>query len=655
VCFAILLLHCAAERSFSAADVVGTEDHAAALAIASRAGHPLKILPLGDSITQLGGEHLGYRFVLWKLLIDAGIPFDFIGSMRETQEERAGIETTHRGHAFDADHEGHSGWTAADLVDGCSWEPDRGALPEWLDTYTPDIVLLHIGTNDVFQSTASDATIGKIETIIDLLQESNPNVCVFLAKTIPLAGEWGKTYDSSIVELNSRIGGVAARKTTATSRVIVVDQYSGINGTVDTYDGIHPSAAGSAKMAQRWADAILYDGTPVARMDRYQAIQEFVLRVDAASSVLVNDYSAGAPILAGLIQPPTNGALTLNADGTFAYAPNAGFVGVDRFTYRAESDRASSRDCGVEITINSNAPLACADIYATAAGSRLEVDAGSGVLANDVTYTGPLRATLVNAPQSGRLELEEDGSFVYAPDPGFVGADKFVYAASDGEKTSGEATARLWSGHEGPVAWWKLDEGSGLVARDAADGHLDGTLTHMDESSWIDGALRLDGVDEFVTLPPLNLNTNLLTIAAWVKRDGPQPIFAGIVVSSDGEILAGLGMGSGPGWEANHELGYFWNGKHWEWSSGLILPDNEWCLVALVVTPTQATVYLGRNGEIAASSCMADHDPEEFDGTTRIGDNAQKDSRHFSGYVRDVRIYDRPLSVGEIQRIERER
>jgi hypothetical protein len=52
---------------------------------------------------------------------------------------------------------------------------------------------------------------------------------------------------------------------------------------------------------------------------------------------------------------------------------------------------------------------------------------------------------------------------------------------------------------------------------------------------------------------------------------------------------------------------------------------------------------------------MADHDPEEFDGTTRIGDNAQKDSRHFSGYVRDVRIYDRPLSVGEIQRIERER
>jgi hypothetical protein len=33
---------------------------------------------------------------------------------------------------------------------------------------------------------------------------------------------------------------------------------------------------------------------------------------------------------------PANGTVTLNADGSFSYTPNAGFAGTDTFTYRAK-------------------------------------------------------------------------------------------------------------------------------------------------------------------------------------------------------------------------------------------------------------------------------------------------------------------------------
>jgi len=41
----------------------------------------IKIAPYGNSITQAAGDHQSYRYPLWKKLIDAEIPFDFIGSM----------------------------------------------------------------------------------------------------------------------------------------------------------------------------------------------------------------------------------------------------------------------------------------------------------------------------------------------------------------------------------------------------------------------------------------------------------------------------------------------------------------------------------------------------------------------------------------------
>jgi hypothetical protein len=206
------------------------------------------------------------------------------------------------------------------------------------------------------------------------------------------------------------------------------------------------------------------------------------------------------------------------------------------------------------------------------------------------------------------------------------------------------------------VGWWRFEEGSGMVAYDSA-GDNDGTLVNGPTwtSGRIGGALSFDGVDDYTSIPPLNLSSNTVTMTAWIKRDGVQPnTYTGIVFSRDGSTCAGLNFGMGPGgWDdINHELSYHWNDRQatWDWDSGLFVPDNEWVFVALVIEPTKATMYLND----ASATNVLNHDIEEFDGVTWIGQDAPGWNRNFKGVIDDVRIYDRSLPAEEIMQLYQE-
>jgi hypothetical protein len=129
------------------------------------------------------------------------------------------------------------------------------------------------------------------------------------------------------------------------------------------------------------------------------------------------------------------------------------------------------------------------------------------------------------------------------------------------------------------------------------------------------------------------------------------------VYSRDGDTIAGIGSGSTgePDWQVNHELFYTWNDTEdtWAWHSGLIIPDNKWVFIALVLEPTKATLYLGQNGTISSATNKVNHLIEEFNGVTRIGHDKKFNfpPRFFKGMIDDVRIYDRPLSPEEIKQL----
>lgn len=95
---------------------------------------------------------------------------------------------------------------------------------------------------------------------------------------------------------------------------------------------------------------------PVANADSYSTTAGTTLSV-AAPGVLANDNDADAnPITAVLVSGPANGALTLNANGSFSYTPAAGFSGSDGFTYKANDGSADSASASVTLSVAAATP-----------------------------------------------------------------------------------------------------------------------------------------------------------------------------------------------------------------------------------------------------------------------------------------------------------
>lgn len=189
------------------------------------------------------------------------------------------------------------------------------------------------------------------------------------------------------------------------------------------------------------------DAAPVAVADSYTVDENATLSVSSSLGVLNNDTDADGDMLtAQQVTGPTNGSLTLNSDGSFTYAPTADFNGTDTFTYTASDATQTSAAATVTISVNSinSSPITAVDSYTLDEDSNITVDAANGVLVNDSDPEGAtLTAALIDAPQSGTVSLNSDGSFTYTPVANFSATDAFSYAASDGEVTSGATTVTL--------------------------------------------------------------------------------------------------------------------------------------------------------------------------------------------------------------------
>jgi acyl-CoA thioesterase-1 len=200
-----------------------------------RSNATVKIMPLGDSITQSVKGLNSYRYYLWHLLIDAGYRPDFVGSLH-------GVGGGPSANAdFDMDHEGHAGWRADEIL---------AQTQTWAEKASPDFVLLHIGTNDLSQEQSVDSTVKDIGGIIDALRTVNPRIRILLAQIIPKAGV------PSVAALNGKLPALVDDKQERDSPIVLVDQYTGFDTSSMTYDGTHPNAVGDSRMADRWFEQL---------------------------------------------------------------------------------------------------------------------------------------------------------------------------------------------------------------------------------------------------------------------------------------------------------------------------------------------------------------------------------------------------------------
>jgi len=210
--------------------------------------NPIKIMPLGDSITHGFLGHSSYRYFLWKKFIDNNYDVDFVG-MRHGNILLS--TPNYEGRVFDGDYNGFSGWQA-------------NHINTWLNyilsqSETPDIVLLHIGTNDkIFTNESATRTLKDVTHIIKKLRAVNPNVKIVLAKIIPISYPW---INRKIIAYNNKMDNYAIDHSTLRSPIVIADQYSNYNVSVDNvFDGIHPNINGERKMANVWFDTLISNG-----------------------------------------------------------------------------------------------------------------------------------------------------------------------------------------------------------------------------------------------------------------------------------------------------------------------------------------------------------------------------------------------------------
>ncbi|MBM3964919.1 MAG: tandem-95 repeat protein, partial [Planctomycetes bacterium] len=187
----------------------------------------------------------------------------------------------------------------------------------------------------------------------------------------------------------------------------------------------------------------LTNSAPEAWLDSFAVAEDQSLRV-SAPGILSNDLDADDdPLQAILVTSTQHGTLSLSENGSFDYTPSSNFTGFDTFTYQAHDGTLPSTPCTVTILVSAvnDPPVGLRDYYSLSHDKTLTISPSEGVLRNDFDLdSNPLHAVLLrdasSGPMHGAINLRDDGSFTYTPDPGWTGNDFFTYQVSDGETLS---------------------------------------------------------------------------------------------------------------------------------------------------------------------------------------------------------------------------
>ena len=236
----------------------------------------LKILPLGNSITYDNRsddyrdieDKYGYRLPLYNLLKESGLNFDFIGS------EHAGSNFLPEGYDDNAGFPGIRKGELANLLK-TGWRvqsPDYNVQitpGPYLETYLPDLILLHIGTNDNNLAGGTDANdIKEILDEVDRVESFyNKEIPVIVARIIDRVPNqtYVHTLNNNVQELvwdrlNNPLNpaypdNLYLANMEDSAEIIYTVDYMGTVGngnTGDMSDALHPNDKGYAKMADEW-------------------------------------------------------------------------------------------------------------------------------------------------------------------------------------------------------------------------------------------------------------------------------------------------------------------------------------------------------------------------------------------------------------------
>ena len=200
---------------------------------------------------------------------------------------------------------------------------------------------------------------------------------------------------------------------------------------------------------------------------------------------------------------------------------------------------------------------------------------------------------------------------------------------------------------EGLIGWWMFDEGTGTTVADSSGNGHDGFFVDG-EPEWVPGvygkALRFDGENK-VEIPDhedFHL-TNAITVALWMQPEGDQPDYAKpFIKQKSGEYPYALQYNTAQGIYATINAS-----TRYDTSPRIQNFPGEWAHMCFTYDGSVLILY--KDGE-EAGRVNASGDLQQNDLSLSIGGRLDSD-QNFIGIIDDVRLFNRVLTVEEIQEI----
>lgn len=217
----------------------------------------------------------------------------------------------------------------------------------------------------------------------------------------------------------------------------------------DSFSYTITDSLGRTSTATVSVDVLNVNDPPVAQADSYAAVAGEIFT--STGSVLDNDSDPDGDALKVAsydVTTSAGGSVQMNADGTFSYAPLAGFTGTDTFTYTVDDGNGGQASTSVTLTVDPAAPTAVADSITTAEDQSVVIP----VLSND--SGDALSVTAVSDGAIGSVSINGDGTLTYAPLTNANGADSFSYTITDslGRTASASVSVDVSPVNDAPVA-----------------------------------------------------------------------------------------------------------------------------------------------------------------------------------------------------------
>ena len=165
---------------------------------------------------------------------------------------------------------------------------------------------------------------------------------------------------------------------------------------------------------------------PVAIADVFNATEDTPVLLD----VLANDTDVDGDPLSVTAATSPNGTVTINADGTLTFVPDADFNGPTTLTYTISDGNGGFSTVTSTIVVGAvnDVPVAIDDVASTNEDTPVVVP----VLANDSDVDGDgLTVTSATSPD-GTVAINPDGTVTFTPNPNFNGVATITYTISDG-------------------------------------------------------------------------------------------------------------------------------------------------------------------------------------------------------------------------------